>query len=104
MHPWLVRYSNKDKAYLLIEGFTNGFPLPSFLGEGCIVVDNLKSVDIYSQVVRNKVFKEIGEGRVEGPFVHLPFRNVCILPLGVVPKREPGTFCIIHHLSYPIFE
>lgn len=62
---------------------------------------NLKSVGVYPQVMREKVFKEVEEGRVEGPFESPPFRNFRISPLGVMPKREPGSFCIIHHLSFP---
>lgn len=100
MHPWLVRYPNREKACFLINGFTNGFPLPSFSGEGCSVVGNLKSVEVYPQVVREKIFKEIEWGRVKGSFEYPPFKNFCISPLGVVPKHEPGSFRIIHHLSF----
>ncbi|KAM4652048.1 uncharacterized protein O3C94_014383, partial [Discoglossus pictus] len=36
-----------------------------------------------------------------GPFDMVPFNNLRISPLGLVPKKEPGTFRLIHHLSYP---
>lgn len=72
-----------------------------FLGKGCEVVGNLKSVQIFPQLVRDKVFKEIDEGHVEGPFRDPPFQNFHVSPLGVVPKREPNAFCLIHHLSFP---
>ncbi|KAM4016896.1 uncharacterized protein ACNLHF_003047 [Anomaloglossus baeobatrachus] len=36
-----------------------------------------------------------------GPFQDPPFSNLRISPLGVVPKKEPNKFRLIHHLSYP---
>ncbi|KAM4694411.1 uncharacterized protein O3C94_004897 [Discoglossus pictus] len=36
-----------------------------------------------------------------GPFDTVPLNNLRISPLGLVPKKEPGTFRLIHHLSYP---
>lgn len=29
-----------------------------------------------------------------------PFLNVSFSPLGLVPKKEPGSFHLIHHLSF----
>lgn len=98
MRPWLDKYPDREKACFLLEGFANGFPLPSFWGEGCKVVGNLKSVELFPQVVRDKLLKELAEGRIEGPFVYPPYRNFRISSLGVVPKREPNEFRIIHHL------
>lgn len=65
------------------------------------MVNNLKSVANFPQVVRDKVWKEIAEGRVEGPFRDHPFRNFRLSPLGVVPKKEHNSFRLIHHLSFP---
>lgn len=48
--------------------FHRAFPYPPFTGVGCTVVTNLKSVTTFPQVVRDKVWKEIAKGRVEGPF------------------------------------
>ncbi|KAM4622292.1 uncharacterized protein O3C94_020114 [Discoglossus pictus] len=36
-----------------------------------------------------------------GPFDEIPIKNLRISPLGLVPKKEPGSFRLIHHLSYP---
>lgn len=47
------------------------------------------------------MYKEIAEGQVEGHFQSPPFSNFYISPLGVVPKREPNYFRIIHRLSFP---
>ncbi|KAM4809963.1 ubiquitin carboxyl-terminal hydrolase 30 [Rhinophrynus dorsalis] len=62
---------------------------------------NLKSAQEYPQVVRDKLEKELRAGRMAGPFESPPLRNLIVSPLGVVPKREPGKFRLIQHLSYP---
>ena len=36
-----------------------------------------------------------------GPFKTKPFQNFVVSPLGVVPKKSPGSYRMIHHLSYP---
>lgn len=101
MHHWLMLYPDREKAEVLIEGFSSGFKLPVFTGQGCVLVNNLKSVRMLSHVVREKLIKEIAAGRVAGPFVSPPFLNFRISPLGVVPKKEPNSYRLIHHLSYP---
>lgn len=101
MRSWLGRYPNRVKEVFLIKGFEEGFPLPPFKGKGCKVVGNLKSVSSFTQVVREKVFKEISEGCVEGLFRDPPFQDFRISPLRVVPKREPNAFRLIHHLFFP---
>ena len=40
-------------------------------------------------------------GRVLGPFKHPPFDNFRVSPLGVIPKKQPGKYRMIHHLSFP---
>lgn len=65
------------------------------------MVGNLKSVENFLQIVREKIFSEIEEGRISGPFERPPFVNFHILPLGVVPKREQNAYRITHHLSFP---
>ena len=36
-----------------------------------------------------------------GPFSKPPFKNLHCSPLGIVPKKDPSEFRLIHHLSYP---
>ena len=48
-----------------------------------------------------KIKKEIQAGRIAGPFSDAPFQVFHVSPLGVVPKKNPGEFRLIHHLSYP---
>ena len=45
--------------------------------------------------------KEINLGRIAGPFAARPFPNLQCSHIGLVPKHEPGSFRLIHHLSYP---
>ena len=40
-------------------------------------------------------------GRIIGPFDTPPFENFRISPLGLVPKKTPGEFRLIHHFSFP---
>ncbi|XP_066446924.1 uncharacterized protein [Eleutherodactylus coqui] len=48
-----------------------------------------------------KLLKEVEFGRMAGPFREPPFGNLLVSPLGLVPKKEPGKFRLIHHLSFP---
>ncbi|CAJ0928568.1 unnamed protein product [Ranitomeya imitator] len=48
-------------------------------------------------VVRKKIYGELVLG-----LLLPPFPNFRISPLGVVPKKEAGSFRLIHHLSYPL--
>lgn len=48
-----------------------------------------------------KLHQENSSGRVMGPFKNPPFKNIQVSPLGLVPKKEPGEYRLIHHLSYP---
>ena len=48
-----------------------------------------------------KIKAEIPASRLKGPFPKPPFENIQISPIGCVPKKSPGDFRLIHHLSYP---
>ena len=62
---------------------------------------NLKSAYQYSDFASSQLNKEIIAHRILGPFLSPPIPNLRVSPIGVVPKKEPGQFRIIHHLSYP---
>jgi len=47
------------------------------------------------------LIKERQSGRIQGPFSYPPFSNLRVSPLGVLPKKAPGEFRMIHHLSFP---
>ncbi|KAM4038547.1 uncharacterized protein ACNLHF_016903 [Anomaloglossus baeobatrachus] len=79
--------------------YLNRIPAPDFVVPGA--TKNLLSAYQHSAVVAEKLGKEVALGRMAGPFQALPFPDLVVSPLGVVPKKEPGKFRLIHHLSYP---
>ena len=48
-----------------------------------------------------KLEQELAAKRLAGPFKSPPFQTFCVSPLGLVPKKTPGEFRLIHHLSHP---
>ena len=85
----------------LVEGFScgfklgiEGFPVPRVSRNHISVFKNPKTVN-------DKIDSELLSGRVEGPFDNPPFPNYISSPLGLIPKKEPGEFRLIHDLSFP---
>ena len=62
---------------------------------------NLKSAKDNPTSVTEKLSKELTAGRIVGPFDVPPFDPFRVSPLGITPKKSPGEFRLIHHLSYP---
>lgn len=92
---------NKDRVDYLVQGFIFGFIL-GFEGHAeTRQVKNLKSAEQLPEIVREKLNKELLLGRISGPYCSPPLKNFVVSPLGLVPKKNPGKFRIIHHLSYP---
>ncbi|XP_061194309.1 uncharacterized protein LOC133202483 [Saccostrea echinata] len=60
---------------------------------------NLPSLKANIVVAEMKIQKEVALKRVAGPFVHPPFPNLQVSPLGFVPKKD-GDMRLIR-LSYP---
>lgn len=85
----------------LISGFTNCFPI-HFQGVRQLrKAKNLLSALDNPSAVDSKLKKELEAQRLTGPFRSPPLSPFWISPLGVVPKKVPGEFCLIHHLSFP---
>ncbi|KAJ1085508.1 hypothetical protein NDU88_005640 [Pleurodeles waltl] len=99
--PWLHSYPDADKACQLEWGFREGFRVGYQGPRYRRWADNLRSAKEQPQVVHDKVAKEVALGRIAGPFFEWPGENLMISPLGVVPKKAPGEFRLIHHLSWP---
>lgn len=97
----LVDYPKKDIAKELAHGFEFGFPLhysgPRLPTES----KNLKGVFDHPEVVRQKLRTELDLGRIGGPFTNRPISTLRVSPIGLVPKKTPGEFRLIHHLSFP---
>ena len=62
---------------------------------------NLLSAKQQPLVVDQKLAKELATHRFAGPFDTPPFPIFRVSPLGIVPKKTPRDFRMIHHLSYP---
>ena len=92
---------NHSIAVFLSSGFRDGFPSHYEGDPGCSDANNLISAIENPDVVDGKISKELKAGRLAGPFRTRPFYPFRISPLGVVPKKIPGEFGLIHHLSYP---
>lgn len=85
----------------LISGFTNCFPI-HFQGVRQLrKAKNLLSALDNPSAVDSKLKKELEAQRLTGPFRSPPLSPFWISPLGVVPKKVPGEFRLIHHLSFP---
>lgn len=96
-----LQYYESPEASEILSGFRDGFPL-SYTGPRVQTdASNLRSARRNPEIVRQKIQAEVSAGRVAGPFVNRPFNNLRISPLGLVPKKIPGEFRLIHHLSYP---
>ena len=86
----------------LIDGFKYGFHLFSVGQSRSYESPNLLSAQQQPQVVDQKLAKELEAHRLAGPFDTPPFPVFRVSPLGIVPKKTPGEFRLIHHLSYPM--
>ena len=100
MAKWLRGYNLNKRGYLL-NGFINGFSINSFKQPSNAIPQNLVSARQHPEIVAEKIEKEVKLGRIAGPFVKPPFSKFTISPIGLQPKRNPGEFRLIHHLSYP---
>lgn len=84
-----------------LSGFTKGFPV-HFEGERTSqTATNLLSALENPEVVDAKLGKELAAHQLAGPFLSPPLSPFRISPLGIVPKKVPGEFRLIHHLSFP---
>ena len=84
----------------LLDGFTYGFRLGYTGPRISSSSPNLKSCVDDPATVHKKLHQELQAHRVRGPFCRPPFPNLKVSPIGLVPKKTPGEFRLIHHLSY----
>lgn len=61
---------------------------------------NLKSANLHHGFLKTSLDKEVNLGRIIGPFDSLPFSNLLINPIRLVPKKTGG-WRLISNLSYP---
>ena len=96
----LLGYSSRI-AYRLIKGFSEGFKINYQGPRITSTAPHLGSAYENPDVVDEKLRKERELGRIAGPFDTPPLENLHVSPLGVIPKKTPGEFRMIHNLSYP---
>ena len=86
----------------LLNGFTKGFDL-GFRGHtnNDLNVSNLSSVKDNPSIIDSAISKELSANRIAGPFKKTPFESFQINPIGIVPKKTPGSFRMITNLSSP---
>ena len=93
-------YDSVLRQYL-IDGFCFGFRI-NFVGERAVSeCCNLKSALTLPDITATKIRKECDAGRLVRQITTPPFKNFHTSPLGLVPKKEPNEYHLIHHLSYP---
>ena len=101
MLQFLRNYGDRDAATRIADGFSFGFRL-GFKGDRVAVeARNLISAKQHARELMAKLLKEIKLGRIVGPFTTPPISNFRCSPVGVVPKKTPGDFRMIQHLSAP---
>ena len=101
MLQFLRNYGDRDAATRIADGFRFGFRL-GFKGERVAgETRNLISAKQHARELMAKLLKEIKLGRIVGPFTTPPILNFRCSPVGVVPKKTPGDFRMIQHLSAP---
>lgn len=100
MHPFLDRYPDREAAQILGRGVLEGFRIPAQLVVSPSMARNLCSAMQHPEVVLEKLRKEVALGRMAGPFPMLPIPGLVVSPLGVVSKKEPMKYRLIHHLSF----
>ena len=97
---WLQDYDSMEQSYL-INGFKNGFDIGFQQSVSSILVPNHNSANSHPYIVNDYIASELNANRIEGPHRNIPFPTFQVSPLGVVPKRTPGEFRIIHDLLVP---
>lgn len=91
--PSITRY--------LADGFQAGFSLRHDSTVEDSYAQNSPALLLQQHLAEAKILKEVSLGRIAGPFPHPPFHPFHISPLGLREKKIPGTYRLIHNLSYP---
>lgn len=97
----LSSYNSPDAAVIL-DGFQHGFRIHYEGPHEPSDSRNIKSANQHPEIVLQKIQKELRMGRIAGPFDQRPLANLRVSPIGIVPKKEPNEFRLIHHLSHPL--
>lgn len=89
------------KAAFLVEGFREGFRIPHKPLPLKWSARNHKSASVHHEVLTEYIQSEKTVGRIVGTFQSPPHPYFVSSPLGIIPIKEPGSFRVIHNLSFP---
>jgi hypothetical protein len=95
---------NSPKCCFLQLGLVNGFSLHYKGPDIFSSHKNHNSANEQPNIVDFKLAEELHLNRIEGVFLHPPFQNLNISPIGFVQQKEHNSFRLIHDLSYPCME
>ena len=99
LNHYLEGYDFQNRTFL-IDGFSKGFRIP-FQGPIISRISrNHLSARSNVQAVNEKIQGELQAGRIIGPFDTPPSDPLICSLIAIVPKHEPGKFCLIHGLSF----
>ena len=90
-----------DLVTYITSGFSMSFPLHFQGHRSFFIPNNLTSALENPTIADKKLGQELAADRIAGPFPSPPFQSFCVSPLGLIPKKIPGDFRLIHHLSFP---
>ena len=97
----LQGHPNQVFVQSLVTGLREGFHIGYKGPEKSRVSQNLKSAQENPDMADKYLDKETLLGQVGGAFENPPFPNMQCHPIGVIPKKDPGKWHAILHLSYP---
>ena len=96
----LSGYSTFTVEYLMND-FYFAFAIPLQGPSSSITDPNLLSSQLHPHAVDSYLTQEVLTQRIADPFTHPPFQTFRISPIEMIPKKTPGEFRCIQHLSYP---
>lgn len=88
-------------AHFLEQGFSEGFHIPHVCLQIPWKAKNHASAVQHLKFLSQYIDAEFEAGRLMGLFQVSPHPDSVCSPLGVIQKKEPGTFRVIHNLSFP---
>lgn len=84
----------------LVLDFLDGFHLSHITVSLGVVHCKCKSAFPHADFLDRYIPSELEAGRISGPFLRPQHPAFISSPLGVIPKKEVGSFRVIHDLSY----
>ena len=88
------------KSSRLVHGIRYGFKIPYKGPSRCVSFNNHRSTINFSSALIVKLNSELDKGRIAGPFQECPLNNFHPSPLGIIPKKEPNQFRLIHDIIW----